>query len=120
MMRKLRVRRGVLQTPVIRYRHRRTGRTVTLVGTAHVGEASYYDRLHAMVTRLEAAGAVVCYEWIGPAAEEEWAVASAGERAARDVHELWGRQLYGGYAGAWDGRSRAPSSGGLRRGAMWT
>jgi hypothetical protein len=61
MMRKLRVRRGVLQTSVIRYRHRRTGRTVTLVGTAHVGEASYYKRLHAKVTRLEAAGAVVCY-----------------------------------------------------------
>ena len=94
MMRKLRVRRGVLQTPVIRYRHRRTGRTVTLVGTAHVGEASYYDRLHATVTRLEAAGAVVCYEWIGPAAEEEWAVASAGERAARDVSRAMGEATF--------------------------
>jgi len=94
MMRKVRVRRGVLQTPVIRYRHRHTGRTVTLVGTAHVGEASYYDRLHAMVTRLEAAGAVVCYEWIGPAAAEEWAVASAGERAARDVSRAMGEATF--------------------------
>lgn len=89
-MRKLRVRRSVLQTPVIRYRHRRTGRTVTLVGTAHVGEASYYARLQAILARLEATGAVVCYEWIGPAAEEEWAAASAGERAARGVSRAMG------------------------------
>ena len=94
MMRKLRVRRGVLQTPVIRYRHRRTGRTVTLVGTAHVGEASYYERLQAIVARLEAAGAVVCYEWIGSAAEEEWAAASAGERAARDASQSMGQGTF--------------------------
>jgi hypothetical protein len=60
MMRKLRELRGVLQTPVTRYGYRGTGRTVTLVGTAHVGEASYYNRLHALVMRLEAAGAIVC------------------------------------------------------------
>lgn len=43
----LRVRRRMLQTPVIRYRHQKTGRTVTLVGTIHVGEAAYYKRLFA-------------------------------------------------------------------------
>jgi hypothetical protein len=85
MMRKLRVRRGVLQTPVIRYGHWATGRIVTLVGTVHIGEASYYNRLHAMVTQLEAAGAVVCCEWVSAAAEEDWAAASASERASRDA-----------------------------------
>ena len=94
MMRTLRVRRGVLQTPVIRYRHRRTGRAVTLVGTVHVGEASYYKRLHSIVTRLEAAGAVVCYESIDPAAEEEWAAASAGERAARGDSQAIGEATF--------------------------
>ena len=89
-MRKLRVRRGVLQTPVIRYGHGATGRTVTLVGTAHIGETSYYKRLHAIVTQLEAAGAVVCYEWVGPAAEEDWAAASASERASRDAPRAMG------------------------------
>jgi hypothetical protein len=90
MMRKLRVRRGVLQTPVIRYGHRATGRSVTLVGTAHIGEASYYKRLHATVTQLEAAGAVVCYEWVRPAAEEDWVAATASERAARDAPRAMG------------------------------
>jgi hypothetical protein len=92
MMRKLRVQRGVLQTPVIRYGHRGTGRTVTLVGTAHVGQASYYKRLHALVTQLEAAGAIVCYERIRPAAEKEWATASASERAARDAPRAMGAE----------------------------
>jgi len=92
MMRKLRVRRGVLQTPVVRYEHQSTGRTVTLVGTAHVGEASYYTRLHALVTRLEVAGAIVCYERISAAAEEEWAAASASERATRDAPRAMGEQ----------------------------
>jgi hypothetical protein len=79
----LRVRRGVLQTPVIRYQHRSTASTVTLVGTIHTGEVGYYKTLHAMVMRLETAGAVVFYESIQPAAEDEWAAASASERATR-------------------------------------
>jgi hypothetical protein len=91
MLRMLRVRRGVLQTPVIRYRQRSTGRTVTLVGTAHIGEASYYKTLHAMVTQMEAAGAVVLYEAVRPAAESDWAAASASERAARGAPQAMGQ-----------------------------
>ena len=120
MMRKLRVRRGVLQTPVIRYWHRATGRSVTLVGTVHIGDAMYYKRLHATVTKLEAAGAVVCYEWVRPAAEEDWAAASASERAARDAPRAMGEGNFRRVcAGAWGGWNRALSSRGLRRGAMW-
>jgi hypothetical protein len=79
----LRVRHRTLQTPVARYRHRGSGRVVTLVGTMHIGEKTYYERLHALVSGLEAAGASVHYEWIRPAAEEEWAAASDSERALR-------------------------------------
>ena len=111
MLRKLRVRRGVLQTPVIRYRHRGTGRTVTLVGTAHVGEAGYYSRLHALVTQLEAAGAIVCYEWVGPAAEQEWAAASASERAARDAPRAMGEETF---------RRVCRSLGWVEQGAVFT
>jgi len=94
LLRKLRVRWGVLQTPVIRYGHRGTGRTVTLVGTVHVGEAGYYKRLHALVADLEAAGAVVCFERVDPAAEHEWAAASGSERAARDAPRALGEQTF--------------------------
>lgn len=79
----------MLQTPVIRYQHRKTGQRVTLVGTVHAGEAAYYERLRAMVTNLEAAGALVHYEQVSPAAGEEWAAASGDEHAARHV---WGDQ----------------------------
>ncbi len=89
-MKMLRVRRGVLQTPIIRYGHRNTGHTVTLVGTIHIGEVFYYETLHAMVTGLEAAGAVVFYESIGQAAEEEWAAADASERATRGASRAIG------------------------------
>lgn len=94
MTRTLRVRRGVLQTPVIRYGHPSTGHTVTLVGTIHIGEVGYYEKLHAMVTGLEAAGAVVFYESISPAAEEEWAAADASERATRGASQAIGESNF--------------------------
>jgi hypothetical protein len=85
----LRVRHRVLQTPVIIYEHRRTGRTVTLVATSHIGQAAYYDQLRAMLTDEEA-GALIYYEMINPAAGSSWAAASGDERAARDAlnHEV--------------------------------
>lgn len=88
-MRTLRVRHRMLQTAVIRYRHRKTGRTVTLVATIHIGEAAYYKKLHAMVTEMEAAGALVHYEQVNPATSEQWATASGAEHAARRV---WRKQ----------------------------
>lgn len=53
----------------------------------HIGERAYYERLHALVNGLEAAGASVQYEGIGRAADEEWAAASDNERANRSG--LW-------------------------------
>jgi hypothetical protein len=81
----LRVRHRVLQTPVVRYEHEETGRTVTLIATVHAAEAAYYKRLHAIITRLEAAGAVVHYEMVTPATQQEWATATDAERAVRHV-----------------------------------
>jgi hypothetical protein len=75
----------VAQTPVIRYENRKTGRTVTLIATMHSGTNAYFNKLDEIIAGLEAAGAVVCYEGIRPAAEEEWARAAGGERAARGL-----------------------------------
>ncbi len=91
LVRTERVRHRVLQTPVIRYRHRKTGRVVTLVATVHMGEAAYYQRLHAIVTEMEAAGALVHYEWVNSAATGEWATASSTEHAAWRVWNEGGR-----------------------------
>ena len=81
----LRVRRRMLQTPVVRFWHPGTGRTVTVIGVVHAARAGYYRRLNVILARLEAAGALVFYEWVGSAAETEWSAASHAERDARDA-----------------------------------
>jgi hypothetical protein len=81
----MRVRRRVAQTPVVRCENRKTGRTVTLIMTMHVGTNAYFKRLNDIIAGLEAKGAVICYEGIRPAAEEEWAAAADGERAVRGL-----------------------------------
>jgi len=77
----------VAQTPVVRYENRKTGRTVTLIATVHSGTIAYFKKLNEIVAELEAKGALVCYEGIRPAAEQEWAEAAEAERAARGLSE---------------------------------
>lgn len=81
----LRVRRRVLQAPVLRFRNRDDGRMVTLIGVSHVGEAGYFRRIHDLACELEAAGAAVQYEFMRTSSEEEWAAATDEERAARET-----------------------------------
>ncbi len=83
VIRQTRVRRGVAQTPVVRYENRKTGRTVMLIASMHIGTNAYYKELNDIIAGLEAGGAIICYEGIRPAAEEEWAAAAAGEHAVR-------------------------------------
>jgi len=78
----LRVRCRMLQTPVVRFEHRGTGRAVTVAGVVHIAQASYYRQLGAILTRLEAAGALVCYEGTGLAADAEWSAVGQTERDA--------------------------------------
>lgn len=85
MIRQTRVRRRVAQTPVVRYENRKTGRTVTLIATVHSGTNAYFQKLNEIIAGLAAEGALICYEGIRPAAEEEWAGAADGERAARGL-----------------------------------
>lgn len=80
--RALRVRRRVLQAPVIRYVNRRTGQAVTLISVAHIADSRYFEEITGAAAALEAAGAVVQYELIGRASDAEWAEASEAERAA--------------------------------------
>jgi hypothetical protein len=75
----------VAQTPVVRYANRKTGRTVTLVVTMHIGAEAYFKKLNDIVAGLEAKGALICYEGIRPAAEQEWDTATDGERAVRGL-----------------------------------
>jgi len=86
-MRHTRVRHRVAQTPVVRYENRKTGRTVTLIAMMHSGTTAYFRQINEIIAGLEAKGAVVYYEGIRPAAEEEWAGAADGERAVRGLSE---------------------------------
>jgi uncharacterized protein YbaP (TraB family) len=47
-----------------------TGRTVTLVGTMHIGDAGYFDRLSALLDGLAGSGAEVHVEGIAHRSEE--------------------------------------------------
>jgi len=66
-----------MRTAVETWRHPESGRTVTLVGTIHVGKQRYYDRLGILVADLQAGGAQVHAEGIAappkhtPMTEEE-------------------------------------------------
>jgi hypothetical protein len=48
-----------VQTPVRQFTHPDTGRTVTVIGTCHLGELDYYRGLREVIDKLEANGAVV-------------------------------------------------------------
>jgi len=76
----MRVRHRMLQTPVVRFEHGETGRAVTVAGVVHIGHASYYRQLGAILARLEAAGALVLYEGMGRAAETEWSAVGQADR----------------------------------------
>jgi hypothetical protein len=85
VIRQLRVRRRIVQTPVIRYRNRKTGRTVTIVATQHVGTSEYFRQLGQIIAELELAGAAVCFEGMWQATQQDWAEASGEERAVRGL-----------------------------------
>jgi len=60
----LRVTGRRAQTAVWTLRHPQTGRTVSLVGTMHIGDRRYFDELTAVVAALAAGGAEVHVEGI--------------------------------------------------------
>jgi hypothetical protein len=80
----VRVRRGILETPVRTYARPGEGRVVTLIGTSHIGEEAYYDRIRSLAASLEADGAVIQYEGV-TATEEELTAAAGGDLAAVDA-----------------------------------
>lgn len=55
-------RRGVTETPVDRYQHPDTGKTITLVAMLHVAEPSFYVNVAWLACRLQRGGAEVHYE----------------------------------------------------------
>jgi hypothetical protein len=91
--RTMRVRRRMLQTPVVRFAYPKTGRTVTVAGVVHIARASYYRQLGIMLTKLEADGALVFYEGIGRAAETEWSAAGHAERDTWNTAQTGSREL---------------------------
>ena len=70
---------------MVRYENRKTGRTMTLIVTMHMGTNAYFKKLNDIIAGLEAEGALICYEGIRPAAEKEWDAAADGERAVRGL-----------------------------------
>jgi hypothetical protein len=92
----------MLQSPVVRFRNPKTGRSVTIVATMHIGTAAYYDQLRVMINEMESAGAIVCFESPRPTTKQEWAAASDEERAAWDGERL-GRREFNKAAGRYLG-----------------
>jgi hypothetical protein len=97
-----RVRHRILQTPVVRFQNPKTGRSVTIVATVHVGPAAYYEQLRTIINEMESAGAVVCNESAGPTTKQEWAAADDEERAAWNG-ERRGRSVFNQAAGRYLG-----------------
>jgi hypothetical protein len=89
----LRVRCRMLQTPVVRFEHPKTGRTVTVAGIVHIAQASYYRQLGAVLTKLEAAGALVFYEGVGRSEETEWAAVGQADRDTWSAAQTGSREL---------------------------
>jgi hypothetical protein len=91
--RAMRVRHRMVQTPVVRFEHPKTGRAVTVAGVVHLARAGYYRQLGIMLANLEAAGAVVFYEGMGRAAETEWAAVGQAERDTWDTAQAGSKEL---------------------------
>lgn len=91
--RALRVRRRTLQVPVVRFEHQRTGRTVTVAGVVHIAPASYYRQLNAILAKLEAAGALICYEHVAPAEDTEWSAVGPAERDGWNAGVVRNREM---------------------------
>jgi hypothetical protein len=81
----MRLRGGMLATPVRWYRHPGTGRSLVLVLNNHVGTRGYFETMRLRIAELEDRGAAVYAEGISAAPDTVWETATADERAARDV-----------------------------------
>lgn len=92
-MKILRVRRRILQTPVITWRKPGRPGTVTVVGVAHLGEPGYYAAVAAVIDEAERGGAAVHYELIDQPTPGELAAVTGEEIAA---YEALRRQLDSG------------------------
>ena len=91
--RTIRVRHRMLQTPVVRFEHAKTGRTVTVAGVVHIARAGYYRQLGVMLTNLEAAGALILYEGVGHAAETGWSAVGQADRDTWNSVQTGGKEL---------------------------
>ena len=104
----MRVRHRMVQTPVVRFEHPKTGRAVTVAGVVHIARAGYYRQLGIMLTNLEAAGALVFYEGISHAAETGQSAVGQADRDTWDSVQTGGKELtqaacrYLGWVRQWD------------------
>jgi hypothetical protein len=60
-----------VQTAVNTYRNANTGHDITIVGTMHIGDATYFRKLSALVSAAQSRGAVVHYESTGEVTDAE-------------------------------------------------
>ncbi len=76
---------GRVRTAVWTLAHPEVGRTVTLVGTFHIGHTEYFDELSALLARLAAGGAEIHVEGISRSDAEDlsdWELERLAEAAA--------------------------------------
>jgi hypothetical protein len=87
MTRFARVRFRRFQTAEYVFRHRETGKKVTLIGTLHSAKPEYFQGLLADIAARQEAGAEVQYELVRDAGEAAWATATDEERQALESLE---------------------------------
>jgi hypothetical protein len=81
--RAVRIRRGILQTGV--HTWTRGNRTVTLVGTIHIGDRRYYQILQRLLDDGEEQGALVHFEGTKEPTDEAFASLTNADRRALDL-----------------------------------
>jgi predicted double-glycine peptidase len=81
----LRVKEGVMYTPVYEFDHPVTKSNVALAGAIHIGEPPYYQTITDYLLRQEGAGAEIHYEMVKPPTEHEQASYSDVVLAAAEL-----------------------------------
>jgi hypothetical protein len=87
-----------LQAPTVSYAHPDTGRSVTVVGTLHVGEQAYFNGLRGVIDGLSAAGMLVHSEGSRLLPCDEPDITDAEQQLLSDLrrcHELEQRRVAG-------------------------
>jgi hypothetical protein len=65
-MSEIRIRQGMLQTPICEFEQPQTGNGIGFIGMVHIGDYAYYDSVAGYIRYREQTGSIVHYEGVRP------------------------------------------------------